>query len=347
MVVDGCFSNFVPVTSGIPQGSVLGPILFVIFINDLPEVINVCFKMFADDSKMYGRVTTIDQAGLVQDSINNAVKWAEDWQMFFNYNKCKHLHIGNHDLNFEYFMSTDSESFKVQNVNSENDLGLIVDRGLKLSEHINEKISKANKILGLIFKSFTFMDKDMFVTSFKTLVRPHLEYASPTWSLLYKKDKIAIENVQRRAIRLVNCLKHMDYSERLKALGLPTLEYRRERADMVEVYKILHDIDKVDKSKPFTLSSYTSTRGHTLKLSKRRSRRLSIRTGMFSNRVVEVWNSLPETVVMAPSLNSFKHRLNKAWKNHPSKFCAQCYIPGIPTRIVQHPNASQEAELFD
>ena len=107
------FSNFVPVTTGIPQGSVLRPILFVIFIKDLPQIINVCFKMFADDSKMYGRVTTIDQAGLVQDSINNAVKWAEDWQMFFNYDKCKHLHIGNHELNIEYYMSTDSETFKI------------------------------------------------------------------------------------------------------------------------------------------------------------------------------------------------------------------------------------------
>ena len=143
--------------------------------------------MFADDSKMYGRVTTIDQACLVQDSINNAVKWAEDWQMCFNYNKCKHLHIGNNELNIEYCMSTDSETFKKLNVNSENDLGLIVDRGLKFSEHINKKISKANKMLGLIFKSFTFMDKDMFVTLFKTLVRPPLEYASPTWSPLYKK----------------------------------------------------------------------------------------------------------------------------------------------------------------
>ena len=112
---------------------------------------------------------------------------------------------------------------------------------------------------------------------------------------------------------------------------------------MVEVYKILHDIDKVDKLRLFTQSSYTSTRGHSLKLFKRPSR-LSIRTGMFSNRVVEVWNSLPETVIMAPSHNSFKNRLNKAWKNHPSNFCAQCYIPGIPTRIVQHSNASQEAE---
>ena len=122
----------------------------------------------------------------------------------------------------------------------------------------------------------------------------------------------------------------MGYSERRKALGLPTLECRRERADMVEVYQTLHDKDKVDKLKLFTLSLYASTRGHSLKLFKRRSR-LSIRTGMFSNHVVEVWNSLPETVVMAPSLNSFKNRLNKALKNHPSKFSAQCYNPEIPT----------------
>lgn len=147
VIVDGNYSNFVPVTSGIPKGSVLGPILFVIYINDLPEVIDVCFKMFADDSKMYGRVKTVDQAVLVQDSINKAVKWAEDWQMFFNYNKCKHSHIGRRDSILEYYMHTDHGAIKIQNVNSENDLGLIVDKGLKFSEHINNKIAKANKIL--------------------------------------------------------------------------------------------------------------------------------------------------------------------------------------------------------
>ena len=138
--------------------------------------------MFADDSKMYGRVTTIDQAGLVQDSINNAVKWAEDWQMFFKY-RCKHLHIGSHELISEYFMYTESETFKIQNVNSEYDLGLIVDKGLKISEHINNKISKVNKILGLIFKPFMFMDKDMFVT----LCQPYLV------SILQKKTKLRLK----------------------------------------------------------------------------------------------------------------------------------------------------------
>ena len=97
---------------------------------------------------------------------------------------------------------------------------------------------------------------------------------------------------------------------RLRDLGLPNLEYRRERADVIQVYKILHEVDKVDKSKLFFMSEYTATRGHSLKLFKRRSR-LQIRANYFSNRVVDTWNSLPESVVQAPSLNCFKRRLNK------------------------------------
>ena len=88
-------------------------------------------------------------------------------------------------------------------------------------------------------------------------------------------------------------------------MGLPSLEYRRERADVIQVYKILHDMDKVDKNKLFTLSEYTSIRGHSLKLFKRRSR-LKIHANSFSNRVVDTWNNLPEQIVQAPSLNCFK-----------------------------------------
>ena len=115
----------------------------------------------------------------------------------------------------------------------------------------------------------------MFLNLFKSVVRPHLEYASTVWSPVYKKlkkDKIAIENVQKRATKLVKCVSHLPYRERLRALGLPTLEYRRERADVTQVYKILHDMDKMDKNKLFTMSDYPATRGHSLKLFKRRSR---------------------------------------------------------------------------
>ena len=113
-----------------------------------------------------------------------------------------------------------------------------------------------------------------------SLVRPHLEYASSVWSPVYKKDRIAIENVQRRATKLVKSISHLPYNDRLRVLGLPTLKYRRERADVTQVYKILHSIDKVDKSKLFTLSEYTATRGHSLKFFKHRSR-LKIRANSF------------------------------------------------------------------
>ena len=150
----------------------------------------------------------------------------------------------------------------------------------------------------------------MFLNLYKSIIRPHLEYATPVWSPLYKKDKIIIENVQRSATKLVATCKNLPYQERLRKLGLPTLEYRRERADMIQTYKILHGIDKLDNDKLFTPALYRATRGHSYKLQKRRSR-LNVRANTFSNQVVDTWNNLPENVVNAPSVNAFKSRLNQ------------------------------------
>ena len=219
-------------------------------------------------------------------------------------------------------MQTNSGEMKVQKVTSEKDLGVTFDNNLKFTDHINNKVNKANRNVDL-FRTFTFMDKDMFLSIYKSVARPHLEYASSVWSPIFKKDKILIENVQRRATRLVKCLKHLSYEDRLKTLGLPSLEYRRERSDMIQVYKIMHGIDKVDKDKFFTVNRYSATRGHSLKLFKKRSR-LLVRANSFSNRGVDSWNSLTEDVVNAPSLNTFKSRLNRFWREHPYKFSPSC-----------------------
>ena len=122
---------------------------------------------------------------------------------------------------------------------------------------------------------------------YNSIVRPHLEYASSVWSpYILKKDKIALENVQRRATRLVKSLFGQTYSQRLRVLGLPSLEYRRERSDVVEVYKIFNNIDITEKDRLFTMETYSSTRGHPQKLFKKRSNR-NIRMNSFSIRVVE------------------------------------------------------------
>ena len=174
------------------------------------------------------------------------------------------------------------------------------------------------------------MGREMFLNLFKSLVRRQLEYATTIWVQIYKKDAIQIENVQRRATRLVSDLKNVSYTKRLKTLGLPSLEYRRDRADVIQVYKILNGIDKVDKDYLFTMAD-NPTRGHPLKIFKKRYR-LKVRGHFFSNRVVDRWNDLLSEVVTAPSLNSFRSRLNKCWKGHPYKFEPCCYTPGERTR---------------
>ena len=126
MVVNG--SDFEKVTSGIPQDSVLGPILFVIFINDLPDVIQVVMRLYADDSKLLGRVKAIEHVNRVQISLNNSATWADLWNMFYNFKNCHHLHIGNNFPETEYIMETPNGPIKVEKVDCEKDLDVIFDR---------------------------------------------------------------------------------------------------------------------------------------------------------------------------------------------------------------------------
>ena len=163
VVVDGKISGSKPVTSGVPQGSVLGPILFVIYINDLPDVIQCFIKLFADDSKLYRRVSKIEHVEILQSCLNRAVTWAKIWEMSFNLIKCHHLHIGKNSIGQFYTMESSEGTKRLETVTSEKDLGVIIDKSLSFTEHISSKVSVANRNLGLIFRTFTFMDKEMFL----------------------------------------------------------------------------------------------------------------------------------------------------------------------------------------
>ena len=200
----------------------------------------------------------------------------------------------------------------------EKHLGIIVDNKLKFSQHISSKVKKAHQMLGIIRRSFSHLDKDMLLVLYKSLVRPHLEYGSSVWSTINKKEDLLLENVQKRATKLIPSLKNEDYPQRLKELGLPTLQYRRLRADMVETYKILNNIDKVNIHKLFHFHQ-TNTRGHNQKFFKCHCR-LNIRKYFFSQRIIVPWNNLPEDVVKAKNVNNFKNLLNKCWNDPVFKF---------------------------
>ena len=327
VIVNGVMSGWQSVTSGVPQGSVLGPLLFLIYINDLPEFLNCTVKLFADDTKLYSEIMCNGNELALQDNIYESCNWTNKWQLTFNTKKCKHMHMGNKQEPETYYIKDSvNKVHEIVKVENEKDLGIIFDKKLSFSDHIQTKIKIANRNLGIIFKTFTYMDKEMFRTLYKSLVRPHLEYGSVIWSPRLKKDQIALENVQRRATKLLPALKNVTYKNRLLDLGIPTLEYRRVRADMVQMYKKFHGNDIVDKDKLFVMNTNLNTRGNCMKIFKKRVK-TEFRRGMFSQRMVNTWNSLPNNVINSPSINCFKNRLNKFWvgPQYTFKFEATCY----------------------
>lgn len=307
VVVNGQESQWENVISGVPQGSVIGPTLFILFINDMPEVVNCFIQLFADDAKVFSEIVDESQHNKLQEDLDSLLGWAERWQLVFNAKKCKVMHLGKNNKNFEYHMKEES----LETTSCEKDLGVWVDNQLKLSTHAETQAKKANKILGLIRRSFTNLDKQVFCQLYKSLVRSHLEYTNSVTHPQYEKDAKLLENVQRRATKLVPELKLCDYPARMKALGLPSLLYRRRRGDMIEAYKYTHKIYDIEPS-PLPLDHKSTTRGHSFKLEKRRAMGLT-RQKFFTMRIVNDWNSLPETVVEAPSVNTFKNRLDKYW----------------------------------
>ena len=169
-------------------------------------------------------------------------------------------------------------------------------------------------MLGLIKRAFVNMDPDIFLPLYKALVRSHLEYCCVVWSPRFITDDRKIEAVQRRATKLLPGFSVLSYQERLIKLNLYSLHYRRERGDMIQVFKILHGIDRIDPEYFFVKSQNQRTRGHQFKLFCTRCR-LNVRSNFFSKRIIQSWNSLPASLVTATSISSFKHGLDKFWSH--------------------------------
>ena len=313
VTVNGEESKWANVLSGVPQGSVLGPVLFVCCINDLPEEVNTTVKLFADDTKLYTKVSEEEGGKELQEDISNLDRWANKWQLSFNSSKCKVMHIGHRNPHISFTMTQENRTVELETSDLEKDIGVHVDNEMKFDRHVEIQCGKANRILGLIRRSFTHIDKDTMKKLYTSLIRPILEYGHVITYPRFKKSAILLENVQHRATKMVPELKDLGYEGRLREMDLQSLYYRRDRGDVIECYKMMHgsyDTDPILKK-----DSNTTRRGHSLKLKMSASSK-EVRHNYFSLRVVSKWNSLPETVVSAPSLNAFKNRLHKHWKTY-------------------------------
>lgn len=308
--IEGEYSEWAWVTSGVPQGSVLGPLLFLVYINDLEENLISKLAKFADDSKLKKTVDSNQEIGELTQDLKNLEKWADTWQMNFNIDKCAVIHLGKNNPNYDYCLYNTT----LRSTDMERDLGVLIDKTMKFSEHCNAVAKSANATLGMIKRNITSRDNKVITKFYKALVRPKLEYCVQAWRPFLQKDIDKLEKVQRRATRLVSQCRGLSYDERLKITGLTSLEKRRNRGDMIEVFKIIKGFSKIDRNKLFTFNSDGRTRGHSLKLAKSRSR-LEIRKNFFSQRVINEWNNLPNYVVEASSVNSFKNRYDSITVN--------------------------------
>ena len=331
--VNGAYSKTSPVLSGVPQGSVLGPALFLIFVADVADIVQNFISLYADDSKLFSYLLDSNDHQYtqisLQEDINMLCQWSDRMQMSFNVDKCHRLHMGSNNTEYHYHLPKISDMKKTRSstsytytfhplkkVTSEKDLGVTVDDKLNFKLHISQKVAKANSMIYLIKNYFKFLDKEMLKLLIKSLIRPHLEYCSAIWSPITKTEIRRIEGVQRRATKLLPELSNLPYSDRLRQLQLPTLEFRRTRSDLILIYNYVNQnilIDpnthcKVCRNNQNMLEPITSgTRGHPYRFMIQRHP--TNRKRFITARTLPLWNRLNPDTVTAPSLNSFKSRL--------------------------------------
>jgi len=332
--VNSSFSLWDAVTSGIPQGSVLGPLLFLIYINDLVECCDPYCEiyLFADDAKLFRHIVNPDDNCSLQKGIDALQCWSQQWLLKLNISKCNVVSFGRSvDKSYMYSISDNNQNILLDRKDSFKDLGVVIDEKLTYRDHMHDKINKAYAMLGIIKRNFNYLTVSSFVLLYKCMVRSHLDYCSSVWVPYKKGDIELLEKVQKRATKLIPAIKTMTYTERLKACKLPTLHYRHIRGDMIEMYKILSGKYDTALIPRVNREHGSITRGNDLRLQKARVA-YDLRKYYFTNRAVNIWNSLPNHVVLSDTVNMFKSRLDKFWQHQDVIYDFKAEIHGTGSR---------------
>ena len=311
VVINGIHSPWPDVLSGVPQGTLLGPVLFLIYIDDsVHRIINSSILLYADDTKLYQRIDKVDpkNSGL-QGDLDRLLDWSKTWQLNFNASKCKVLHLGTTNCQTAYQL----DNVELASSVTERDLGVYVSShsryGLVFSDHCASIAKRAHMVSSTILRTFEYRNPTFLCHLFNVYVRPILEYASPVWNPFLVKDIAVIESVQRRFTSRLPGMLSVAYSDRLRRLNLTSLEYRRTRTDLILVFKNPHGFTCLQPNALFTLNTNSTTRGHRWKITVPTSSHESQKS-FFVARIIPLWNSLDDELMASASLERFANYLD-------------------------------------
>ena len=314
--IESSFSDEFSIHSGVPQGSVLGPLLFLLYINDLPDnlPLEVSAMLYADDVKLFTENNvTIDNRLLLQDALDKLYRWSEQWALPISIPKCAVIHISKIPPLTDLSYSISSNPLPVQNFIR--DLGIIVDNKLQFNQHFASIYKRAFYRANILLRSLKSDNINLFALAFKTYIRPILEYAPEVWSPKFKRDTIRLEKVQRKFTRIAYRKCHLPaaaYEERLCKMSLELLEIRRIKSDLCSLFKMMFGSVHFDFNRYFTLTG--RIRGHPCRIFKKRFG--NINQNCFHIRVVNAWNALPASIFGSLSVVTFRNKLDKL----PSSF---------------------------
>jgi hypothetical protein len=308
VVLEGEKSDCVPVQSGVPQGSVLGPSLFLFYINDMPVDIDSTVRLFADDTIAYLAIKSNSDCLTLQKDLDKLSAWEKKWKMAFHPDKCNVLSITRNKKVIKHQYILHNQILK--HTDKATYLGVTIQSNFKWQSHINNICNKANKTLGFLKRNLNINSICIKEQAYKSLVRPTLEYACSVWDPYVIGDISSIEKVQRRAARYVTSRYRNTSSvgEMLNNLNWNSLANRRMDARLCMFYKIVNDkvaISKTDRLIP--------PHRHTRNMHSFHYQVPSCRTQMkqmsFFPRTIREWNNLPQSAVMKESIDSFKSAL--------------------------------------
>ena len=309
ILVNGEQSDVSQVTSGVPQGTVLAPLLFLCFINDLPKNILSTVRLYADDVILYTPINSKEDCYQLQKDLTILERWANKWKMAFNVKKCEFIRI-THKKKPIFYHYTLYDTV-VQEVTHTKYLGLTIDSKLSWSEHIRQITNRANSIKGFLQRNLHSCPISVKVSCYKSLIKPILEYACVVWDPYTQKDILAIESVQRRCARFVynNYSSYASVTNMLQNLNWPPLAHCRNQLKAITMFKIMHQlIDIPADTILIPAPSNYSLRGHSMRLLQPNTRVNSYLNSFFPSSI-KIWNNLPNNLITCSSLDQFKARL--------------------------------------